>query len=97
MDRYLDVDNNNDNDGNNSPENQDNGFQQQIQQLLQLMDPVKWLEMISHAFEANNIQKNCQIAVIGAYLTGMAAMWWETRCNTRPYIDHWEDDFHPDA
>ncbi|CAG8802442.1 9275_t:CDS:2, partial [Racocetra fulgida] len=49
----------------------------------------------SRAFEANNIQGDRRIAVVGAYLTGMAAMWWETRRNTRPHIDSWEDDFHP--
>ncbi|CAG8745693.1 16868_t:CDS:1, partial [Racocetra fulgida] len=108
------------------PENQDNDFEQQIQQLLQLMggimpqvqqnnqirkmntvsipsfaganqDSVEWLEMVSCAFEANNIQGNRRIAVIGAYLTGMAAMWWETRRNTRPHIDCWEDNFHSDV
>lgn len=60
-------------------------------------DPVAWLESVSRAFEANNVQGNRWIAVIGAYLTGIAAMWWETRRNTRPHIVEWEDNFHPDT
>ncbi|CAG8743585.1 4009_t:CDS:2, partial [Dentiscutata heterogama] len=37
-------------------------------------DPVAWLEVVGCAFEANNIQGDRRIAVVGAYLTGMAAI-----------------------
>ncbi|CAG8510521.1 12968_t:CDS:2 [Dentiscutata heterogama] len=34
-------------------------------------DLVAWLKSVSHAFEANNIQGNRQIAVVGTYLIEM--------------------------
>ncbi|CAG8688111.1 6642_t:CDS:2, partial [Racocetra fulgida] len=49
---------------------------------------------MDHYLDDNNNDGNN--AVIGEYLMGMVAMWWETRRNTRPHIDHWKDDFHPD-
>ncbi|RIB14301.1 hypothetical protein C2G38_1667610 [Gigaspora rosea] len=60
-------------------------------------DPIEWIETVGHAFEANNIQGHRRVSVIGAYLTGTAAMWWDTKKNARPYIDKWEDDSSPDT
>ncbi|CAG8751606.1 4089_t:CDS:1, partial [Cetraspora pellucida] len=38
-------------------------------------DPIEWLEAIGRAFEANNIVKARRLAVVGAYLSGLAAFW----------------------
>ncbi|CAG8795850.1 9498_t:CDS:2 [Gigaspora rosea] len=37
-------------------------------------DPVAWLEAVTYAFEANNIQGDQCIVVVDAYLTGIAAL-----------------------
>ncbi|CAG8556500.1 2259_t:CDS:2, partial [Gigaspora rosea] len=52
-------------------------------------DPVEWLEAIDRAFKANKIVGAKRLFVVSAYLTGLAASWWENRRNQEPRILIW--------
>ncbi|RIB26508.1 hypothetical protein C2G38_2163139 [Gigaspora rosea] len=52
-------------------------------------DPLEWLDSISRAFEANNILGARKLAVVGAHLIGLAALWWQGQHDE---IRFWDND-----
>ncbi|RIB11793.1 hypothetical protein C2G38_2202511 [Gigaspora rosea] len=58
-------------------------------------DPVEWLEAIDRAFKANKIVGAKRLFVVSAYLTGLAASWWENRRNQEPRILIWSNELAP--
>ncbi|RIB00497.1 hypothetical protein C2G38_2234110 [Gigaspora rosea] len=52
-------------------------------------DPIEWLDLINWAFEANNILGIRRLAVAGAHLSGLAALWWEEQ---KRRIQYWDNN-----
>ncbi|RIB24312.1 hypothetical protein C2G38_2168842 [Gigaspora rosea] len=52
-------------------------------------DPIEWLDLINRAFEANNILDTRRLAVAGAHLSGLAALWWEEQ---KKEIHYWDNN-----
>ncbi|CAG8530301.1 3786_t:CDS:2 [Ambispora leptoticha] len=58
-------------------------------------DPVEWVDAVTRAFEANNIIGIRRLAVVGAHLSGLAALWWENQTYGNNGIRYWENEETP--
>ncbi|CAG8495736.1 3548_t:CDS:2 [Cetraspora pellucida] len=55
-------------------------------------DPMEWIESITRAFNANNIQEARRIIIASAHLSDLAALWWESLRNQGIEIRYWNNE-----